>query len=42
MNENWYRQLAQQRQRELLDEAKQARLLKEAGGGYPGHRAWRA
>jgi hypothetical protein len=31
LNENWYRQLAQQRQRELLEEAKQSRLLKEAG-----------
>lgn len=31
MNENWYWQLAQERQRELLAEARQARLRKEAG-----------
>jgi hypothetical protein len=31
MNENWYWQLAQDRQRELRREADQARLLKEAG-----------
>jgi hypothetical protein len=31
MNENWYRQLAEDRQRQLRKEADQARLLKEAG-----------
>jgi hypothetical protein len=31
MNENWYRQLAQERHRELLKEANDARLLREAG-----------
>jgi hypothetical protein len=38
MNENWYWRLAQDRQRELLEEANQARLLKEAGipDGTPG------
>ena len=31
MNEQWYWRLAQDRQRQLLEEAKQARRLKEAG-----------
>jgi hypothetical protein len=31
MNENWYWQLAQERQRELRKEAENARLLREAG-----------
>ena len=39
MNEHWYWQLARERQRELLDEAKQARLLREAGIQYRAPRA---
>jgi len=31
MNENWYWELAKERQRQLRSEADQARLLKEAG-----------
>ena len=31
MNENWYWRLAEERRRELLNEAKNERLLKEAG-----------
>ena len=31
MNENWYVRLAQERRRELLNEAHHARLLQDAG-----------